>query len=522
MALAKVQLVRKPHRWDQPFSGRALPDEVVSDLLRLPVLRTLCARDFPSDLALPEIIANESRFRRFQPGETLYAQGDPAASIFIVLDGGVIFARAGSDSESLDGNREPNRTAPIRSGRLSQFDMFGEVDTLRRAMRGETMTADANGALVLEMRRSGLRDLMHWSDGFRAQVMQSYCTRALEAGLDNCRFSQGLPDNVGRLVLESAQFRQYGEFGWSHRFQRDKRSMGSPSRLKQPGETIVEEGNYLDEFFVVCAGFASLGRRFGKGEQVLGLLQAGDDYGLELIVDAAGRGAQCQAQHAVRAVGYCDVIALPARLASIVRDHQRVLPQSTNPMWSPTDAPVIDDEDLRREFLIENRMTNGTQAMAIDLNRCIHCDECVRVCAATHGGVARFKRDGPVHRTMMVAHACMHCTDAVCLNDCPTGAINRSADNGAVIVDESTCIGCSSCAAGCPYDNIRMEPAHNDSGAVLVVESGAQLLRPMKCDLCAGRAGGPACVEACASSALTRVRLSDLARPNGAACGGVH
>ena len=56
----------------------------------------------------------------------------------------------------------------------------------------------------------------------------------------------------------------------------------------------------------------------------------------------------------------------------------------------------------------------------------------------------------------MVANACMHCADPVCMIGCPTGAIHRSELGGMVVINDDTCIGCATCANSCPYNNIRM------------------------------------------------------------------
>jgi ferredoxin len=47
------------------------------------------------------------------------------------------------------------------------------------------------------------------------------------------------------------------------------------------------------------------------------------------------------------------------------------------------------------EFLSENRFFNGTATMAINLDRCTRCDDCVRACAAAHDNNPRFLRHGP-------------------------------------------------------------------------------------------------------------------------------
>ena len=44
------------------------------------------------------------------------------------------------------------------------------------------------------------------------------------------------------------------------------------------------------------------------------------------------------------------------------------------------------------EFLVENRLINGTAMMIIDTDRCTRCDDCVRACASGHDNNPRFMR----------------------------------------------------------------------------------------------------------------------------------
>ncbi len=153
---------------------------------------------------------------------------------------------------------------------------------------------------------------------------------------------------------------------------------------------------------------------------------------------------------------------------------------------------------------------NGSQTMLIDLDRCTRCDDCVRACADTHGGNPRFIRHGEQIGRFMVANACMHCVDPVCMIGCPTGAIHRVATGGQVAINDPTCIGCGICAWSCPYDNIRMVEVRDRSGAIRIEpETGAPVLKATKCDLCVDQPGGPACQRACPHDALIRMDMAD-------------
>jgi Fe-S-cluster-containing dehydrogenase component len=53
--------------------------------------------------------------------------------------------------------------------------------------------------------------------------------------------------------------------------------------------------------------------------------------------------------------------------------------------------------------------------------------------------------------------SCLHCEDAPCVTVCPTGASYKRAEDGIVLVDEDTCMGCGLCAWACPYGAREMD-----------------------------------------------------------------
>ncbi|MEM8679124.1 MAG: 4Fe-4S dicluster domain-containing protein, partial [Planctomycetota bacterium] len=163
--------------------------------------------------------------------------------------------------------------------------------------------------------------------------------------------------------------------------------------------------------------------------------------------------------------------------------------------------------------ILDERVLNGTQTMLIDMDRCTRCDDCVRACAATHDGNPRFTREGPIHDHFMVAHACMHCADPVCMIGCPTGAIGREIRTGTVLINDATCIGCATCANSCPYQNIKMVETRHPTGELMRDHETQQpIVKATKCDLCTSHWGGPACQRACPHDALVRIDLNDETR----------
>jgi Fe-S-cluster-containing dehydrogenase component len=163
------------------------------------------------------------------------------------------------------------------------------------------------------------------------------------------------------------------------------------------------------------------------------------------------------------------------------------------------------------EFMIEHRFTNGAATMVIDLDRCTRCDDCVRACAAAHDNNPRFLRHGPAFGHYMLANACLHCQNPVCMIECPTGAIHRDLTEGMVVINDATCIGCGACARNCPYESIRMVEIRDPQGQPIVdAESNVPVAKATKCDLCVDQRGGPACQRACPHDALKRLDLRDL------------
>lgn len=380
--------------------------------------------------------------------------------------------------------------------------MFGEIAALSRAPRTATIFADS-AVEVVELRWQGLRDIRRWSDGFRARIDALYRQRGLLAHLAAAPIFARLDEQTLRFIADQTLFETYGDFEWTQSFQRVRTASARMDRMIDHEPVIAEEGHYIDGLLLVRWGFARVSRRIDHGEETVDYLTANDTFGLEDIAASSRGDGAGRLTRSLRAIGYVDILRVPTRLIE-----EYVLPKFAENSAAPsaiggTHEPLID-------FLVDNRIINGTAAMVIDTNRCVNCDDCVRACASTHDGNPRFVRHGPSHRNVMVANACMHCVDPVCLIGCPTGAIHRSPQTGNVVIDDITCIGCATCAHSCPYHNIRMVETRNATGAFIVDDDMVPIVKATKCDLCAGQLGGPACARACPHDALVRVDIRDM------------
>jgi formate dehydrogenase iron-sulfur subunit len=106
-------------------------------------------------------------------------------------------------------------------------------------------------------------------------------------------------------------------------------------------------------------------------------------------------------------------------------------------------------------------------------------------------------QEGDGFRWLMASDVCKHCTDAACLDVCPTGALFRT-EFGTVVVQEDVCNGCGYCVPTCPFGVL---DRREDDGRV------------WKCTLCYDRLRDdkePACAQACPTNSIQFGELDEL------------
>ncbi|MEA2440347.1 MAG: formate dehydrogenase iron-sulfur subunit [Thermoleophilaceae bacterium] len=90
---------------------------------------------------------------------------------------------------------------------------------------------------------------------------------------------------------------------------------------------------------------------------------------------------------------------------------------------------------------------------------------------------------------LFMSDVCKHCTNAGCLDACPTGALIRT-EFETVIVQADVCNGCGYCVPACPFGVIDRDPYDG---------------RAAKCTLCYDRLEDglePACAKACPTDSI--------------------
>ena len=368
--------------------------------------------------------------------------------------------------------------------RLGPGELFGEIG----AMSGwpQSVTARTVGPCrLLQIRLPALRLMKRRSKALKARLDELYRERSLTAQLRGTPLFGGLAEPLVEALKESVELVSC-----------------------DPDEVLVREGEPADALYLVRSGFLKLMQQFGEGEIAVSYLSKGMTLGeAELLID----GISGWRTSAV-SVEYAELVKLPRPVFDQLLAGQ---PQLAERLWRSAaerikEAGATRRDVARADFLqvaLESGLVQGNSILAIDLERCTRCDDCVRACAATHGGRARFVREGSRVGSLLVAKSCYHCRDPVCLVGCPTGAIHRSGEDDVVEVDEQICIGCSACANNCPYDAIVM----HDSGETWPGDMVPTGLRgknrqvASKCDLCHQTGHGPACVSNCPQACAYRV-----------------
>jgi formate dehydrogenase iron-sulfur subunit len=98
---------------------------------------------------------------------------------------------------------------------------------------------------------------------------------------------------------------------------------------------------------------------------------------------------------------------------------------------------------------------------------------------------------------VFMSDVCKHCTNAGCLDACPTGALIRS-EFGTVVLQPDVCNGCGYCVPACPFGVVDRD--HDDG-------------RAAKCTLCYDRLEDglePACAKACPTDSIQFGPLDEL------------
>jgi CRP-like cAMP-binding protein/Fe-S-cluster-containing hydrogenase component 2/thioredoxin reductase len=432
------------------------------------------------------MLDSEARFCR--AGEVVFERNAPGSSLFAIAQGSVRVEVSQAD---------PSITVPIATGSI-----FGEVGLISGRRRGATVRA-AEDSILVEVPRMAALKLMSAVPAARRAITRISIERQLLQ-----MFRSGLtPDDLAE-VLETAEVKSV-----------------------RAGESIIVEGEEGIDIYVIRQGSMVVEKSIGGRPVFLSYLPAGSYVGEMALIDGGRRTAT------VRAAIKSEVIRIDgAVFRRLLERKPDLLAKAKVDMASRRQlnafieekkdefGGVVDMYSSVASFLIENGIGEATDVLLIDEKLCVGCDNCEKACADSHEGLSRLNREaGKTYAHLHVPTSCRHCEHPHCMADCPPNAIHRGAD-GEVYIDDS-CIGCGNCQRNCPYGVIRMEkvpPKKPPLLSWLLFGFGPgpgeppktwteQRVDPeipkkaIKCDMCAGIEGGPACVRACPTGAAIRV-----------------
>jgi Fe-S-cluster-containing dehydrogenase component/CRP-like cAMP-binding protein len=520
---------------------------------------------FRRSSAFRGVLANHTRLIDYREGDIIVREGDWGSTAYFIVSGTVVVARGEGLSGEILGRRESRRkglfaallqrwtnhgtaeyrdTAKYQQSKgvalrgesadariylqdvpavlercslkveLGPGQLFGEIAALGRTARTATLIAQSDCQL-LEIRWQGLRTLLRRDSEFRAAVDKKFRENALRSFLLGSPIFAHLKDDEAAMeeLLAGTQLETYGEYDKVGIYKELTSDAAARNLTDEP--LIATEGDHPNGLVMVRSGLARVSRRHHNGHLTISYLSPGHVYGFEEIRRGAASGEPVPLEFSLRAIGYATLVCVPTPLVEkFLLDrapNARIADATSDP--APA-VPKIESTELNQdflEFMVQERLVNGTQTMLVNLDRCTRCDDCLRACASTHDGNPRFVRQGPIYDSIMVAHACMHCQDPVCMIECPTGAISRSEADGFVSVNDLTCVGCGTCSNNCPYDAIRMVEIRGSDGAFIRDEgTHAPIVKATKCDLCADQWGGAACERACPHDALVRIDMGHV------------
>jgi CRP-like cAMP-binding protein/Fe-S-cluster-containing hydrogenase component 2/thioredoxin reductase len=432
----------------------------------------------------------DSEARAYKSGETIFERNDPGSSLFAIAQGSVAVLVSPTDSSI---------RIPIGTGSI-----FGEVGLISGRKRGATIVA-AQDAICVEISRTAALKLQASVPTAKRTIERISTERQLLQ-----MFGSGLKSEDLVEVLDSYEIQSI-----------------------PAGKTVLNEGDEGNDIYVIRQGSMVVERQIGGKPVFLSYLPAGSYVGEMALLSTGKRTAT------VRAAIKSEVIKLQgAAFSTLLKAKPQLLERLKTDMAARQDinafieakkdsfSNVVDMYSGVANFLIENGIGEATDVLLIDENLCVGCDNCEKACADSHDGLSRLDREaGKTYAHLHVPTSCRHCEHPHCMADCPPNAIHRGPD-GEVFIND-TCIGCGNCQRNCPYGVIRMDSVPPKKPGLLnwlLFGAGPgpgepskkwsyknadpkveKAKKAIKCDMCSGIEGGPACVRACPTGAAIRV-----------------
>ncbi|OYQ30862.1 oxidoreductase [Sandarakinorhabdus cyanobacteriorum] len=442
-----------------------------------------------SSLQMREFMLDSS-VKLYRAGDVVFERNAPGSSLFGIADGQVLVEVNPSD---------PSITVPINAGTI-----FGEVGLISGRRRGATIRAGSDCILV-EISRNAALKLMSQVPSAAREITRITTERSLLQIFKSGLAPADLVDVIAGAKVESIR----------------------------AGQAIIKEGEAGDDIFIIRSGSMVVEKSIGGKPVFLSYVPAGSFVGEMAVIDGSPRSATVRAavkSDVIRLAGepFRALLAAKPQLLDKLRGEMANRTRLNNYIESKKDSfsSVVDMYTGVANFLVDQGVGEATDVLLIDEKLCVGCDNCEKACADTHDGLSRLDREaGRTYAHLHVPTSCRHCEHPHCMADCPPNAIHRG-PTGEVYIDD-TCIGCGNCQRNCPYGVIRMdkvppkkpwllswflfgsgpgpgEPSHKWAKKADPAYA-EKAKKAIKCDMCSGQEGGPACVRACPTGAAIRV-----------------
>jgi len=408
-----------------------------------------------------ELEASGEHIQR-EAGEKVFAQGDAADALFVVLSGEVEVraVRRGDASTTL-----------VRRATTGDFVGEDAVARIASARTSEavcttrcTLARISAHILLRALTRSGAS--LEQDPRFRALARA-----ALSAAMQGMAFVRDLPErDLGALV-----------------------DAATPRTVAR-GQAVFRAGERAREIYFVADGAVQLEMKEPTRTKVIAYVGRGDFFGDEEALARASRTTDAIAA----GPAWLLVVPLDALESVALRNRDALVAARRVRKATPSVTSLA--TETRHGLGDIYRLDVARSLLVIDQEQCVRCGHCATSCADAHGdGVARIVRRGDKvqltildeKKSLSLPSSCQHCVQPACMLECPTGAIGRD-EHGDVFIKEALCTGCGACVKACPWDNVELA-LHGER------------LVAVKCDLCAGSKDGPACVAACPVGALDRI-----------------
>ncbi len=185
-------------------------------------------------------------------------------------------------------------------------------------------------------------------------------------------------------------------------------------------------------------------------------------------------------------------------------------------------------QELLDFFVRQGISVSGEMVRVRQLGLCIDCKLCEEACEERYGA-RRLTLGGYQLGMLDFIYTCRTCTDQRCIDPCAYDSIKYDLHRKEVIINESTCTGCTACAQACPYGAIDMVEVESDAptfkkdfkqrldkrDALKFGPGSGRVARARrianKCDHCIAY-GDQACVSACPTGSLIEINAYDLFR----------